>query len=181
MKCFLIIGFSVPKGIRTEKYDEMQQDWNPLGLYEMGKQMEELKLKLLESRKKCECTDAEMDDVIQLKDKGLFILKNFERKYENVNEELKDLHDNYVKCVSKVNSREEIDYQEIHFLTLQRDSLKKELIELKMIADENSKKLAEIWKIITAQEVRVPFIFYIILIYLITFFRTFVCRKRTPL
>ncbi|XP_076682550.1 uncharacterized protein LOC143376293 [Andrena cerasifolii] len=130
----------------------MQQDWNSLGLYEMGTRMEELKLKLLETRKKCECTDRETDDVMQLKDKGLFILKNFERKYESVNEELKDLHDDYVKCVSKVTSRKEIDYQEINFLTLQRDSLRQELLELKRTADENSKNLAEMWKIITAQE-----------------------------
>ncbi|XP_076238168.1 uncharacterized protein LOC143181558 [Calliopsis andreniformis] len=124
----------------------------------MDEELENVRSELFQLRKKCECTEMEIYDVNKLRDKGVFVEKTVERKYETIVEELKGIHCNYTKCIRKVNSQKGIDYEKIHSLTLQRDSLRKELTELKMVMDENNNKLTEIKKIISAQEVRVYFL-----------------------
>lgn len=107
----------------------------------------------MECQSKCESTVTKIYDVNQLKDKGTFVLKDVTRKYSNLDEELYEIHCNYVKCAEKINSCEEYVNRKIDALTLQRDNLKKELSELKTKTEENDKMLMEIKKMITIQEV----------------------------
>ena len=72
----------------------------------MDKETEDTKSKLLECQKECEDTEIEIYNVNQLKDKGTFVLQNVERKYNNLDEELKEIHCNYMKCNEKANFNE---------------------------------------------------------------------------
>lgn len=126
---------------------------NSYDLHRIDEQLEDSKLKLLELHRECERTEIEMCGVSQLKDKGLFVQKSIERRYENVTEELKQVHRKYINCINKVNSQRGIDQQKINSLTLQRDNLKTELRQIKERVDENNRKFTEIKKMTTVQEV----------------------------
>ncbi|KOC60388.1 hypothetical protein WH47_08727 [Habropoda laboriosa] len=133
--------------------DKNQENWNSELLYDINKKIEDAESELFECHKECESTELEIYDVNQLKDKGKFVLKNIEGRYNNVNDELKEIHFNYEKCLEKVHSNKENVQQNINFLTMQRRYLRKELEELKKIADKNKEKLMEVQKMITIQEV----------------------------
>ncbi|KAK1122939.1 hypothetical protein K0M31_008577 [Melipona bicolor] len=133
------------------QYSGIQETWNSDQLYRMDKETEDTKSKLSECQKECEDTEIEIYNVNQLKDKGTFVLQNVERKCNNLDEELKEVHRNYMKCNEKANFNE-IVQQRINSLISQRDNLKRELDELKKAADKNNKELIEIQKMITIQE-----------------------------
>ncbi|XP_076644768.1 uncharacterized protein LOC143354501 [Halictus rubicundus] len=96
--------------------------------------------------------EAEICKVTQLKNKGLFILKDTQRKYKQFEKELEEIHSDYVECVNRVNSYEKNVSRKIESLTLERNNLKKEFLELRQRADENNKRLEEIKKLIAVQE-----------------------------
>ncbi|XP_076288326.1 uncharacterized protein LOC143212898 [Lasioglossum baleicum] len=124
--------------------------------YNFGRVEEEIdniKLELAGSRKEYQTVEAEICKVTQLKNKALFILKDTQRKYNQFEKKLKEIHSDYMECVKIVNSYEKIIYRRIESLTLERNNLKNEIHELRKHADENNKKLAEIKKLITIQEV----------------------------
>ncbi|KOX74303.1 hypothetical protein WN51_00647 [Melipona quadrifasciata] len=133
------------------QYSGIQETWNSDQLYRMDKETEDTKSKLSECQKECEDTEIEIYNVNQLKDKGTFVLQNVERKCNNLDEEFKKIHCNYMKCNEKANFNETVQ-QRINSLISQRDNLKRELDELKKAADKNNKELIEIQKMITIQE-----------------------------
>ncbi|CAD1478547.1 unnamed protein product, partial [Heterotrigona itama] len=118
------------------QYSGIQETWNSDQLYRMVKETEDIRSKLLECQKECKDTEIEIYNVNQLKDKD---------------EELKEIHCNYMKCNEKANFNETVQ-QKINSLISQRDNLKKELDELKKTADKNNKELMEMQKMITIQE-----------------------------
>lgn len=134
------------------QYDKIQANSNSDELYQMHREINDVKSKLLECQKEYEYTEVEIHNVNQLKDKGMYVLNNVERNYNNLDEELKQIHCNYVKCIEKVNDNDTIQ-QRINSLTMQRDNLRKKLDELKKATDENNKKLIEIKNMIIIQEV----------------------------
>lgn len=134
------------------QYDKIQANSNSDELYQMHREINDVKSKLLECQKEYEYTEVEIHNVNQLKDKGMYVLNNVERNYNNLDEELKQIHCNYVKCIEKVNDNDTIQ-QRINSLTIQRDNLRKKLDELKKATDENNKKLIEIKNMIIIQEV----------------------------
>ncbi|KZC13658.1 hypothetical protein WN55_05211 [Dufourea novaeangliae] len=125
---------------------------NSCNFHQVDEEIRDFKSKLLESRKECENVEIEICDVSQLKDKGLFVLKDIERKYKQLERELNDVHCQYTEHVREVNSYEKTVYRKIECLTLQRDKLKKELEQLQKSANKNDKKLVEIRTLITCQE-----------------------------
>lgn len=128
----------------------------------MDREMDHIKTQLLECETEYEQTEIEIYNFDQLTNKGTYVLKNVEREYNNLNDELGVIHRNYMKCVEKANSTNGTIQQTIDSLTLQRDNLKKELDGLKKTADENNEKLMEIEKMITIQEVHLLiYIYYI--------------------
>ncbi|CAK9811267.1 hypothetical protein ANTQUA_LOCUS6743 [Anthophora quadrimaculata] len=118
----------------------------------MNKSIEDVESKLSECHKECEFTELKIHETTQLKDKGTFVLKMVKRRYDNLNDELKEIHFNYAKCSEKINSNKENVQQNINSLTMQRNQLRKELEELKKIADENKEKLMEVKRMIIIQE-----------------------------
>lgn len=135
------------------QYNKIQANSNSDELYQMHREINDIKSKLLECQKEYEYTEVEIHNVNQLKDKGIYVLNNVERNYNNLDEELKQIHCNYVKCIEKVNSDDDTIQQRINSLTMQRDNLKKKLDELQKTTDENNKKLIEIKNMIIIQEV----------------------------
>lgn len=117
----------------------------------MYKEVDDVESELLECQKECATTEIEIYNVNQLKDKGTYVLENVKRKYNDLEEELKEVHCNYLKCIEKTNN--ETIQQKIDSLTLQRDNLRKELEELSKTADENNKKIMAVKKMIKIQEV----------------------------
>lgn len=107
------------------QYDKIQANSNSDELYQMHREINDIKSKLLECQKEYEYTEVEIHNVNQLKDKGIYVLNNVERNYNNLDEELKQIHCNYVKCIEKVNSDDDTIQQRINSLTMQRDNLKK--------------------------------------------------------
>lgn len=120
-------------------------------LYRMYKEVDDVESELLECQKECATTEIEIYNVNQLKDKGTYVLENVKRKYNDLEEELKEVHCNYLKCIEKTNN--ETIQQKIDSLTLQRDNLRRELEELSKTADENNKKIMAVKKMIKIQEV----------------------------
>lgn len=116
-------------------------------------------------------------DVNQLKDKGAFVLENVKRRYSALDEDLKEIHCNYVKCMEKVITDKVIDHK-VNSLTHQRDNLKKELQGLKDLADENNKKLMEIKKVVMVQEVRFHASMYVIPTWSIVFYTFFLFTEK---
>ncbi|CAK9807142.1 hypothetical protein ANTPLA_LOCUS5183 [Anthophora plagiata] len=121
-------------------------------LYNINKRIEDAESKLSECHKECECTELKIHEANQLKDKGTFVLKMVKGRYDNLNDELREIHFNYAKCSEKINSNKENVQQNINSLTMQRIHLRKELQELKKTADENKEKLMEVKRMITTQE-----------------------------
>lgn len=117
----------------------------------MYKEVDDVESELLECQKECATTEIEIYNVNQLKDKGTYVLENVKRKYNDLEEELKEVHCNYLKCIEKTNN--ETIQQKIDSLTLQRDNLRRELEELSKTADENNKKIMAVKKMIKIQEV----------------------------
>lgn len=144
---------------------------NSYELYRIDEEIQHSKSELIDCRKECESTEMEMITVNQLEDKGIFILKDMERKYKELDDELEKVHHDYIKCANNVNRYEEAVSQKVSSLTQERDNLRKELSDLRKVADENSKKLIEIKKMITIQEVRTYFKIDIIPTHLITLFQ----------
>lgn len=117
----------------------------------MYKEVDDVESELLECQKECATTEIEIYNVNQLKDKGTYVLENVKRKCNDLEEELKEVHCNYLKCIEKTNN--ETIQQKIDSLTLQRDNLRRELEELSKTADENNKKIMAVKKMIKIQEV----------------------------
>lgn len=117
------------------------------------KEIDNIKLELAGTRKEYQAVGAEICKVTQLKNKAMFILKDTQRKYSQFEKDLKEIHSDYVELVKSVNSHEKTIYRRIESLTLERNMLKNEIDEMRRRADENDKKLAEIKKLITIQEV----------------------------
>ncbi|XP_076221864.1 uncharacterized protein LOC143174346 [Nomia melanderi] len=134
------------------KYDDDQGALNYCDFRQVDKEIENIKLNIQESRDEYMSVETEICEVNQLKDKGLFILKDTERKYKELQEEMKQIHCEYIECVKRVNSYDKVVHNKIESLTLQRDNLKKELEELQERTEDNSKKLEEIKKAIVIQE-----------------------------
>lgn len=124
----------------------------------MYKEIDDVESELLECQKECATTEIEIYNVNQLKDKGTYVLENVKRRYNDLEEELKEIHYNYLKCIEKTNN--ETIQQKIDSLTLQRDNLKRELEELSKAADENNKKIMAVKKMIKIQEVSFIYILY---------------------
>lgn len=141
------------------KCDEDQGALNYCDFRQVDKEIDNIKLNILESRKEYVSVQTEICEVNQLKDKGFFVLKDMERKYKELRTEMNEIHSEYLECVKIVNSREEIAHNNMGSLKLQRDNLKKELKELQESAEDNSKKLEEINKMIIIQEV-CPYIYF---------------------
>lgn len=140
--------------IETElQYDKIHANLNTDKLYQIHREINDVKSKLLECQKEYEYTEVEIYNVNQLKDKGIYVLNNVERNYNNLDEELKQIHCNYIKCIEKVNSDNDTIQQRMNSLTMQRDNLRKKLDELEKTTDENNKKLIEIKNMIIIQEV----------------------------
>ncbi|XP_076621641.1 uncharacterized protein LOC143342045 [Colletes latitarsis] len=118
----------------------------------MDKEIGHFKAKLIECRKESESTEIEILNVNQLQDKGLFILKDMQRKYKQIEEEMKEIHCEYLKCVNNVKCYEGTVHRKVNSLTLKRDNLKTELANLNKVANENKKKLMDIRKMIEIQE-----------------------------
>ncbi|XP_043590393.1 uncharacterized protein LOC122571117 isoform X2 [Bombus pyrosoma] len=119
-------------------------------LYRMYKEIDDVESELLECQKECATTEIEIYNANQLKDKGTYVLENVKRRYNDLEEELKEVHCNYLKCIEKANN--ESIQQKIDSLTLQRDNLKRELEELNKAADANNKKIVAVKKMIKIQE-----------------------------
>lgn len=126
-------------------------------LYRMYKEIDDVESELLECQKECATTEIEIYNVNQLKDKGTYVLENVKRRYNDLEEELKEVHCNYLKCIEKTNN--ETIQQKIDSLTLQRDNLRRELEELNKAADENNKKIMAVKKMIKIQEVSFIYIY----------------------
>lgn len=133
------------------QYCEIQESRISDQLYRMYKEVDDVESELLECQKECATTEIEIYNVNQLKDKGTYVLENVKRKYNDLEEELKEVHCNYLKCIEKTNN--ETIQQKIDSLTLQRDNLRRELEELSKTADENNKKIMAVKKMIKIQEV----------------------------
>ena len=133
--------------------------WISDQLYRMYKEIGDVESELLECQKECATTEIEIYNVNQLKDKGTYVLENVKRRYNDLEEELKEVHCNYLKCIEKTNN--ETIQQKIDSLTLQRDNLRRELEELNKAADENTKKIMAVKKMIKIQEVSFIYIYYI--------------------
>ncbi|XP_078047407.1 uncharacterized protein LOC144475400 [Augochlora pura] len=118
----------------------------------VNEEINDIKLELAKSRKEYQSVEEEIRQVSQLKDKGLFILKDKERKYKELEKEMYEIHSDYIKCVEKVNSYEKNVQYKVESLTLERANLKKELEELQKRADENGRNLADIKRRITIEE-----------------------------
>ncbi|XP_017755032.1 PREDICTED: uncharacterized protein LOC108547154 [Eufriesea mexicana] len=149
------------KNHNVEQSSPVRRKWNFYQLYRMDKEIDDIKTQLLECETEYEHTEIEIYNFDQLKNKGTYVLKNVERQYNNLDEELRGIHSNYIKCIEKVNFTNGTMQQTMDSLTLERDNLKKELDELIKTADENNKKLMEIEKMITIQEVHSVYIYYI--------------------
>lgn len=137
----------------------IQESWISDQLYRMYKEIGDVESELLECQKECATTEIEIYNVNQLKDKGTYVLENVKRRYNDLEEELKEVHCNYLKCIEKTNN--ETIQQKIDSLTLQRDNLRRELEELNKAADENTKKIMAVKKMIKIQEVSFIYIYYI--------------------
>ncbi|XP_076173346.1 uncharacterized protein LOC143149661 [Ptiloglossa arizonensis] len=137
---------------KTASTCDMLATLNSYELYRIDEEIQHSKSELIDCRKECESTEMEMITVNQLEDKGIFILKDMERKYKELDDELEKVHHDYIKCANNVNRYEEAVSQKVSSLTQERDNLRKELSDLRKVADENSKKLIEIKKMITIQE-----------------------------
>ncbi|XP_053973013.1 uncharacterized protein LOC128873448 [Hylaeus volcanicus] len=133
-------------------FNDMQRTLNTFDLGEIKMAIEYYKSKLVECRNDYQSTEMEIFNVNHMANKGLFILKDMEIKYKDLEVELDKVHCEYIKCVQNVNNYEETVHQKVNSLTLKRDNLKKELTDLKNVADENDKKLIEIRNMITVQE-----------------------------
>lgn len=141
------------------QYCGIQESWISDQLYRMYKEIGDVESELLECQKECATTEIEIYNVNQLKDKGTYVLENVKRRYNDLEEELKEVHCNYLKCIEKTNN--ETIQQKIDSLTLQRDNLRRELEELNKAADENTKKIMAVKKMIKIQEVSFIYIYYI--------------------
>lgn len=128
---------------------------NPYDFRRVDKEINEIELELTGSRMEYQSVEAEICQVNQLKNKGLFILKDTERKYKQLEKQLEEIHSGYEECVNRVNSYEKIVSRKIESLTLERNNLKKEFHESRQRADENNKRLEEIKKLITVEEVSI--------------------------
>ncbi|XP_076380404.1 uncharacterized protein LOC143259959 [Megalopta genalis] len=125
---------------------------NPYDFRLVDEEINDIKVELAKSRKEYQSVEEEIREVCRLKDKGLFILKDKERKYKELESEMNEIHNDYMKCVEKVNSYEKNVQHKIESLTLLRANLKQELEELQKRADENGRNLADIKRRITVQE-----------------------------
>ncbi|XP_076763277.1 uncharacterized protein LOC143430748 [Xylocopa sonorina] len=134
------------------KSDGMQENWEFGESYSIDKELEDVKIKILKLETEYEFTEMQINEVNQLWDKGAYVLKNVEQQNNGLEEQLKEIHWNYMKCIEMVNSNEETVRESTKYLSLQRDNLKTELKELQKKAEEYDRKLIEVKKMITIQE-----------------------------
>jgi len=109
------------------------------------------KAKLRSCREKYESVEMNIHDTRKTPQKGLFALDNAGQSEEkSLHERLRDIHLSHDVCVK--NSKETIRAN-IGALTLQRETLMKELMQLRRNADDNDRKLACVNAMITEQEI----------------------------
>ncbi|CAL7939776.1 unnamed protein product [Xylocopa violacea] len=134
------------------KSDGIQENKESDESYSIDKEIEDVKIQILKMENEYESTEMQIDEVNRLEDKGAYVLKNVEQQNNGLEEQFKEIHWNYMKCIEIVNSNEETVRENTKYLTLQRDNLKTQLKELQKKAEEYNRKLIEVKKMITIQE-----------------------------
>jgi len=115
------------------------------------------KAKLRSCREKYKSVETSIHDARKrCSQKGLFVLDDAgQSEEENLHERLRDIHLSHDACVKKSNSQKnpnETIRANIGELTLQRNTLMEELMQLRRNADDNDRKLARVNAMITEQE-----------------------------
>jgi chromosome segregation ATPase len=115
------------------------------------------KAKLRSCREKYDSVEMNIHDMRKRLQKGLFILDNAEQsEEENLHERLRDIHLSHDACAKKSDSQKNLNEMiraNIGELTLRRNTLMEELMQLRRNADDNDRKLARVNAMITEQEI----------------------------
>jgi len=120
------------------------------------------KAKLRSCRERYKSVETNVHDARKRSRKGSFVLDDAgQSEEENLHERLRDIHLSHDACVKKSDSQKnpnETIRANIGELTLQRNTLMEELMQLRRNADDNDRKLARVNAMITEQETEsIPF------------------------
>lgn len=125
-------------------------------IHQMERNIDHYNSKLRNCRDKYESMETKICNVRQLQSKSLFVLKNVQPMEEDLHEQFKNIRINYEACAKKSGDNEDLDETirtKINELSIQRNTLIEELMQLKKNADDNNNKLARVKAMITEQEV----------------------------
>ncbi|XP_029158774.1 uncharacterized protein LOC114931030 [Nylanderia fulva] len=123
--------------------------------HEMERKIDHYKSKLRNCRDKYESMETKIYNVRRLQSKSLFVLQNVQPMEEDLHEQFKNINLNYEMCVKKSSDYEYLEktlHTKISELSIQRNTLMEELVQLRKNADDNNKKLALVKVMITEQE-----------------------------
>lgn len=133
---------------------ESDMDYNSK-IHQMEREINHYKSKLRNCRDKYENMETKICNVRRLQSKSLFVLNNVQPMEEDLHERFKNIHLNYEACAEKSGGYEDLDETlraKLNELTIQRNALMEELVQLRKNADDNNKKLARVKAMISDQE-----------------------------
>ncbi|KMR04578.1 laminin subunit beta-4 [Lasius niger] len=124
-------------------------------IHQMEREINHYKSKLRNCRDKYESMETKICNARRLQSKSLFALSNVQPMEEDLHERFKNIHLNYEACAEKSGGYEDLDETlraKLSELTIQRNALMEELVQLRKNADDNNKKLARVKAMISDQE-----------------------------
>lgn len=125
-------------------------------IHQVKRKLDYYMLKLCSCRDKYKSMETKICNVKQSQSKPLFMLKNVQSMEEDLHKQFKNIHINYEACIEKSGNYKDLDEMlrtKMNELSIQRNTLMEELVQLRKNVDDNNKKLVRVKAMITEQEV----------------------------